>query len=78
MLTLFSMTKIWAEAFWKESIRSQRTHDVPARMRWSTVALASLSLALGLFAEPLMGLAQQAAEQLLDRKAYITAVLGEV
>jgi len=78
MLTLFSMTKIWAEAFWKESIRSQRTHDVPARMRWSTVALASLSLALGLFAEPLMGLAQRAAEQLLDRKAYITAVLGEV
>ncbi len=77
MLTLFSMCKIWAEAFWKAPTSARvAAEDWPPAMRFATVGLALLTLLLGTFAEPLMTLAQQAAEQLLDRQAYLQAVLG--
>ncbi|MCX8073693.1 MAG: proton-conducting transporter membrane subunit [Candidatus Binatia bacterium] len=76
MLTLFSMTKIWAEAFWKSAPgRGQASSRVPLTMRVATFGLACAVGLLGVFAEPLFTIAQNAAEQLLDRQAYLEAVL---
>jgi multicomponent Na+:H+ antiporter subunit D len=79
VLTLFSMTKIWAEAFWKDRptpaadwqpLRDRRALVPPV------VALAALTVILGIAAEPVLALANDAAAQLLDPSAYIDAVLG--
>ncbi len=81
MLTLFSMTKIWAAAFWKPA-----PADAPAQPslrryeRWlyllPTGLLVALTVLLGLFAQPLMELALVAGEQLLNPSLYIDTILG--
>jgi len=78
MLTLFSMTKIWAEAFWKDRPDPDRPF-APLRHRRELVvpviALAALSVILGIGAEPMLALARDAAAQLLNPAGYIEAVL---
>ena len=81
LLTLYSMTKIWAEAFWKAPPEDapHRRHDAPAG--WPLLVgpialLASITVAIGLAAEPAFELATRAAGQLLDRDAYVQAVMG--
>ena len=64
-LTLYSMMKIWFEAFWKPHPAPdwrlpQDTRLAPAYV--ATVGLALLTVAIGLFPEPLAQFAQQAAE----------------
>lgn len=80
LLTLFSMTKIWAAAFW-----SPRPDDVPAArlghrdallLGAPTAALALLTVAMGIAAEPAVTLARETAAQLLDPAVYVAAVLG--
>jgi multicomponent Na+:H+ antiporter subunit D len=82
LLTLFSMTKVWAEAFWKTDPR-QEGHppgdgDAPPGpgMVVPALFLAALTVAVGVGAEPVMALANRAAEQLLDPSEYVRAVLG--
>jgi multicomponent Na+:H+ antiporter subunit D len=81
LLTLFSMTKIWAEAFWKEA-PDMPVVDAPVSrgyhfaMMMPIVLLAALSMGMGLIVEPLIEVSQVAAEQLLDPTAYVQAVLG--
>jgi multicomponent Na+:H+ antiporter subunit D len=89
LLTLFSMTKIWAEAFWKGpsddapppfpiSEASGREDLPPSRtMVATTIALASLTVAIGVFAGPVFELAERTSAELLDADGYIRAVLGE-
>lgn len=86
LLTLFSMTKIWAEAFWKE--KSEAGDEDQARMSqaklgqtWLSLLLpifilATMTITIGLATEPVFRLATQAAEQLLNPADYIRAVLG--
>jgi multicomponent Na+:H+ antiporter subunit D len=86
LLTLFSMTKIWAEAFWKEAPESSEAKEPMATISESRASrlllllpIASLGLAtilIGLAAEPLYLLAARAAEQLMNPAEYIQAVLG--
>jgi multicomponent Na+:H+ antiporter subunit D len=81
MLTLLSMMKIWAEVFWKPQPEAARVvQQPPGTMAWSLlgplIVLSALTLAIGLAAEPLFGIAAQAANQLLDPAAYIQAVMG--
>jgi multicomponent Na+:H+ antiporter subunit D len=80
LLTLFSMTKIWAEAFWKPAAHSEPEPSdgklTRAALYLPVAALAGLTVAIGLWAEPLFGLAQRAAGQLADPAGYIRAVLG--
>jgi multicomponent Na+:H+ antiporter subunit D len=86
LLTLFSMTKIWAEAFWKEapgdSVRTEAIASTPEprATRWLLIlpiaSLALITVLIGLAAEPLYLLASRAAEQLIDPTEYIQAVLG--
>jgi multicomponent Na+:H+ antiporter subunit D len=86
LLTLFSMTKIWAEAFWKESPEVSDSKESPRIV--STVgvefylltlpvfALAVVTVIIGLAVEPVYRLASRAAEQLMDPSDYIRIVIG--
>lgn len=80
VLTLFSMTKIWSEVFWKPATIT-KTQSL-TRSEWfaSLIPLVSvivLIAAIGLEAESIFRLSQDAANQLFDRSAYIAAVLGD-
>jgi multicomponent Na+:H+ antiporter subunit D len=80
LMTLYSMTKVWNEAFWKEP-KDPAHHlqrPVSAWLWIPTGCLVLLSLLAGLLAEPLLNLAGQAAAQLADPSFYIQAVLGAV
>jgi multicomponent Na+:H+ antiporter subunit D len=85
LFTMFSMTKIWAEAFWKAppepveySIDEAASPAGPPgiAMMAPIVALASLTVAVGFSVEPLFQLSTRAAQQLLNPNEYISAVLG--
>lgn len=86
ILTLFSMTKIWAEVFWKDrpggEESPQQLSQIPYQAGLSMLLpvglLAALLLAMGLLAEPLVNLSLLAAEQLLNPVEYIETVLGGV
>ncbi|AAR35716.1 Na+/H+ antiporter subunit D [Geobacter sulfurreducens] len=86
ILTLFSMTKIWAEAFWKDHpVREGEAHaqyhpHIPGGARLllgvPALVLALATVAMGVGAEPLFRLSLTAADQLLNPDLYIAAVLG--
>ncbi len=75
LLTLYSMTKIWKEAFWKSP-----PADMPAPgpwPRWSLAAcllLAAATVALSLHPQPLLEMAQNAARALFEPALYVEAV----
>jgi multicomponent Na+:H+ antiporter subunit D len=83
LLTMFSMTKIWAEAFWKpldpaRAALSRVLSPVERRaLRTPIIMLASLTVAIGIGAGPVFQLATRAAEQLTHPETYIHAVLGD-
>jgi multicomponent Na+:H+ antiporter subunit D len=86
LLTLFSMAKIWAAAFWGDLPQATVAgHEQP----WKTfgiskkialyvpmILLGALTLTIGLMSQPFFELATLAAEQLLNPAGYIGAVLG--
>ena len=84
MLTLFSMTKIWNEAFWKalpaEKAGAEEESPLAPGSRLALylpmVLLALITLALGVMAGSLLDLSLRAGEQLLDPSGYRQAVLG--
>ncbi|NPD16077.1 Na+/H+ antiporter subunit D [Xinfangfangia sp. D13-10-4-6] len=81
LLTIYSMTKIWAEAFWKPHPNGSwpRLSDIPARPRWLMLApiivLAAMTVLIGIFPQPFISFATIGAGQLLDPAAYIETVL---
>jgi multicomponent Na+:H+ antiporter subunit D len=78
LLTLYSMTKLWNEAFWKAPPEgTPMTAPIPWTLIGPVTALAAMTIAIGVFAGPVFDLASQAATQLADPSQYITAVLGE-
>jgi multicomponent Na+:H+ antiporter subunit D len=81
LLTLYSMTKIWAEAFWKAAPVDAPAVAAPTRGQLAAmvapiVALALVTLAIGVGAGPVLDVAQRAADELIDPSVYIEAVLG--
>lgn len=82
LLTLFSMTKIWAAAFWKAAPADTAVQGepmAPSTWRWflsPMIALAVLTVCIGIFAGPVFNFSQDAAEQLMNPAGYIDAVLG--
>ncbi len=84
LLTLFSMVKIWNEAFWKPRPADHATATttattakaLPATMLAPAVALAACTVIMGLFPGFFLAFADQAAAQLADPSRYIEAVLG--
>ena len=83
ILTLFSMTKIWGEVFWKNNpeivepvIKSQ---SELFRTKWMmalpVAVMTVLILILGFAPEVFVDLSKRAAEQLINPDAYIQAIL---
>jgi len=77
LLTLVSMGRTWAEAFWRPAAATVRDVSTPGTALM--VAIAGLSLvtvAITVGAGPLFELTSRAAHQLLQRDDYMRAVLG--
>jgi len=85
LLTLYSMLKIWNEAFWKRASPLSQEAALAWRAAPRTrvamlapiLALAAVTLTIGLWAEPFVDFSLRAAEQMLGGQAYAQAVLGE-
>jgi multicomponent Na+:H+ antiporter subunit D len=86
LLTLFSMTKIWNEVFWKDDPSGKNddnnnSFSLSCKTRKfmiisPIVFLALITIIIGFYAEPFFLLANKAANQLLDQSVYINSVLG--
>jgi multicomponent Na+:H+ antiporter subunit D len=81
LLTLYSMTKIWANVFWGPPETEMRDQSGVAAfdrglMAGSAAVLVVLSLVIALYAGPLYSLSERAAEDLIDPTAYVETVLG--
>ncbi len=81
LLTLFSMTKIWANTFWgpTEPDKVGRTLTAPRRvlMVGSTAGLVVLSLGIAVASGPLFDLSERAARDLMDPSGYVAEVLRQ-
>lgn len=77
LLTLFSMVKIWTQAFMKPAPTGLTVPERPQPVLFAaTLGLVAASVLAALFAGPLYGVCQQAAQQLTDTGPYLMAVLG--
>jgi multicomponent Na+:H+ antiporter subunit D len=80
LLTLFSMTKIWNGVFWGDpeqaAVSIDGTQRVALPMTAATSVLVVVSLAFVVAAGPLYAFSERAATVLLERAAYVQAVLG--
>jgi len=78
LLTLFSMTKIWNEAFWKDApatLPGGRLSSERRRLLLAPIAaLAAVTIAIGLWTQPFLALAERGGATLLDPKPYLDAV----
>ena len=74
LLTLYSMSKIWNYAFWRAPSVSVAAGRYRAMML-PTAVLVLFSVLMGVVAEPFLRLANDAARDLLDPRAYQEAVL---
>jgi multicomponent Na+:H+ antiporter subunit D len=79
LLTVLSMARLWDESFWKPS----PTPSTMPQPRLGALILApigflvALTVGLTAAAGPVSALTTRAAAQLLDRREYVRAVLGE-
>lgn len=80
LLTLFSMTKIWAGMFWGEPESVPAAPDShaggPGIMVLATGITVAMSIAFVIFAGPMYELAERAGNDLMNPSVYIDAVLG--
>jgi multicomponent Na+:H+ antiporter subunit D len=81
LLTVLSMARLWEESFWKPAPVPTSSSVPQHRLGIPIVApiafLVSLTIGLTAAAGPVSSVTTRAAEQLLDRNAYVHAVLGE-
>ena len=70
------MIKIWNEVYWKKEPENVEHDKVSRRAVAATSLLIAGVVLMGVFAGPLLGLCQEAAEQILDSEGYIQAVMG--
>lgn len=86
LLTLYSMTKIWNEVFWKDAPNGNGkgvTEDFASAklfdkylMFTPIIMLALITLIIGFYSEPFFDFANNAAAQLINPSEYINKVLG--
>ncbi|MAT96964.1 MAG: Na+/H+ antiporter subunit D [Anaerolineaceae bacterium] len=81
LLTLYSMTKIWTQAYWKQQPAGwerplpRRNSDWVLRFA-PVILLAACTVLIGLGAEYFLSVSMMAAEQLLNPSLYVETVLG--
>jgi multicomponent Na+:H+ antiporter subunit D len=80
LLTLTSMLKVWNGVFWGEDPEPGARGPVRTRVATTLTApallLAVLTLALGVGAQPMLAVAETAANGLVDTSTYVAAVTG--
>lgn len=80
LLTLFSMSKIWSEAFQKSNEKLAKAREISRFESWSMglpLAIFCLwILILGIFPKPFLSLAERAAVRLLNPVHTIESVIG--
>jgi multicomponent Na+:H+ antiporter subunit D len=82
LLTTYSMTKIWGEAFWKPDPETDsdtgggQSRDPDMWMLVPVSGLACLTLLIGLVPGPFLEVAERAAHELTHPEIYVNAVLG--
>ncbi|WP_022669392.1 proton-conducting transporter membrane subunit [Desulfospira joergensenii] len=81
ILTIYSMLKIWNQAFWTPAPETAPSQPFPNQKRTVPYLIpigvfALMTIIIGLAAEPFFNFADRAAMQLLDPVLYIKAVLG--
>jgi multicomponent Na+:H+ antiporter subunit D len=79
ILTLYSMTKIWAGVFWGRfelhpEAELAASQAAPRLMVASTALLVAASVAFVVFAGPLYSFSEVAASGLIDPSVYVSAV----
>ncbi len=78
LFTLFSMVKIWNEAYWKKEPEEGRQQGPVGRSALiATSLLAAAVILLGVFAGPVIEVCNHAALQVTNPTLYIEAVLGK-
>lgn len=81
LMTIFSMTKIWAEVFWKplpERVEAKPISRIEKMLYFTPIImLALMTVVIGLAVEPLYQLVHSAAQNLMSPDLYIDAVLGD-
>lgn len=84
-VTLYVIARLWAEIFWKDSpkpLTEEIDHFAPFSLSGKIalvlpiVALAGVSLFIGLNANAIMELSNRAAHEMMNPTVYINAVLG--
>lgn len=83
LLTMYVMGRIWSDVFWGEAedpevaewIKSD-VSQVPKLMTLATSGVVLMSVLLMVFAGPLYGYAERAADELLHPDVYVESVLG--
>jgi multicomponent Na+:H+ antiporter subunit D len=79
LLTLFSMTKIWANTFWGPDPAEDAGRNLTAPRRvlmvGATASLVTLSLVIAVASGPLYRLSERAARDLVDTGSYVDEVL---
>lgn len=80
MLTLYSMIKIWNEAFLKKPPENEETELKISNLKFGqvlpSIILGAASILMGLFAAKVFGFTMEAANQLFDPTLYIETVLN--
>jgi multicomponent Na+:H+ antiporter subunit D len=76
LLTLLSMGRTWADAFWGPSASEADLSTPGAALLIAISGLSLVTLAITVGAGPLLDLTSRAAHQLLQRDDYVRAVLG--
>ena len=74
-LTLYSMSKIWSYAFWRERCREVAGPRYRGMMA-PTAVLVVFTILMGIWAQPFLGIASRAAETLMQPSEYIRVVMG--
>ena len=84
LLTLYSMSTVWSEVFWKKQPEEQNEPALESLPSGSwllyvvpVAILVALMTLIGLWPGPFFDFAHQAAEQLVNPSDYIQAVLGK-
>lgn len=77
LLTAYSMSKIWIEAFWKPApVQRRRSRPVGAILLIPIAMLAFLTIWIGLQPEAFVAYTTAAGDALLDPQSYTRAVFG--
>ena len=83
LLTVYSMTKIWGEAFWKPTPANARglsdeaaAAPLDMALLVPIASLAAITVLIGLMPGPFIALAERAAFELTHPEIYVRAVLG--